>query len=104
MTESFFTVREAAAILKISPKTLYGLTAARTVPFTKVGKHIRFSQAHIDAIAKAGEQPVIEPPTQIQIAARRRGRGTGRMTHPPSGPSTPPPPSGPKDRETGAAA
>lgn len=75
MTETFFTVREAAAILKLSPKTLYKLTASRSVPFSQPGgvRSIRFTPAHIDAIAKAGERPVIEPPAPLR-AQRRLGR------------------------------
>lgn len=73
----FFTVAEAAAILKISPKTLYALAAARAVPCTRPGgtRAIRFTPAHLDAIAAQGEQPVIRPPTRLQAAALRRGRG-----------------------------
>lgn len=94
MSESLRNVREAAAYLGISHKTLYAMTAARTVPFTKVGRHIRFSQAHLDAIVAAGEQQVIEPPSHLRVVTARAAVGT----HPPAGPSTPPPPPGPKDR------
>jgi excisionase family DNA binding protein len=77
MTEPYLTVREAAAILKISPKTLYKLTASRTVPFTRPGggKAIRFTQAHLAAIAEAGEQPVIAAPIRLQVATRRGRAG-----------------------------
>lgn len=77
MTEPMFTVKQAAEKLNISPKTLYKLTAARAVPFTRPAgvRAIRFTQAHIDAIAASGEQPVIEAPTRIQVAARRRRIG-----------------------------
>ena len=77
MAEQFFTVKEAAAQLKISAKTLYALTAARAVPFTRPAgtKHIRFSQAHLDQIVAMGEQPVIEPPTRLHVSARRGRAG-----------------------------
>jgi excisionase family DNA binding protein len=84
-------VEEAAAWLGISRSSLYALTAARAVPFTKVGRHIRFSQEHLDAIVTAGEQPMASAPSRLRVVeARLVG------THPPSGPNTPPPPSGPK--------
>jgi excisionase family DNA binding protein len=85
-------VDQAAKYLGISTKTLYAYTAARAVPFTKVGRHIRFSQEHLDAIVAAGEQPVVTTPTRLQLVAARSNVGT----HPPAGPSSPPPPPGPK--------
>jgi excisionase family DNA binding protein len=95
-------VREAATWLGIPPKSLYAMTAARSVPFTKVGRHIRFSQEHLDAIVAAGEQGVASVPTRLRVVAARAGYDG---THPPSGPSTPPPPPGPKKRSnTGRAA
>lgn len=90
MSEPMRNVEEAAAYLRISVKTLYKLTAARSVPFTRIGKKtIVFSQEHLDAIVEAGYQAPITAPTRLQVV-------TGRDTHPPSGPSTPPPPPGPK--------
>lgn len=79
---------EAAAVwLNIPKKTLQAYVTARSVPFTKIGKHVRFSQEHLDAIVAAGFQPTIEPPTLLRSL---------RATHPPSGPVSDPPPSGPK--------
>jgi excisionase family DNA binding protein len=86
MSEPLRDVEQAAAWLGIPKNALYAMTAARSVPFTKVGKHVRFSQAHLDAIVAAGEQPVVKPPSELRIVG----------THPPAGPSTPPPPPGPK--------
>ena len=74
MTQALRNVKEAAEYLGIPPKSLYDMTAARTVPFTKVGKHIRFSQDHLDAIVASGEQAVIEAPTQLRAARRGPGR------------------------------
>lgn len=96
MADGLRNIEEAAAYLGISKSALYAKTAAREVPFTRVGKHIRFSQAHLDAIVAAGEQPVITAPTRLQATA---GRPALVRTHPPSGPSNPPPPSGPKTAE-----
>lgn len=85
MGDALRNVKQAAEWLGIPPKTLYAMTAARTVPFTKVGRHIRFSDDHLREIVAAGEQTVIKPPS-LRLAG----------THPPAGPSTPSPPSGPK--------
>lgn len=68
--EGLRNVDEAAAYLGIPKKTLYAKTAAREVPFTKVGRHIRFSQAHLDAIVAAGEQPVVQPSAPLRLLGR----------------------------------
>jgi excisionase family DNA binding protein len=75
-------ITEAALWLDIPKKTLQNLVSARKVPFTRPGntRHVRFAQEHLDAIVAAGEVPV----------------GRRPATHPPAGPSTPPPPSGPR--------
>lgn len=61
MSEPLRNIDTAAEWLGISASTLQKMVAARTVPFTKVGKHVRFSQDHLDQIVAAGEQPVIDP-------------------------------------------
>lgn len=69
MSEPLRDVEQAAAWLGITKKSLYAMTAARSVPFTKVGKHVRFTQDHLDAIVAAGEQPVAEIPSVLRGAA-----------------------------------
>lgn len=73
MSDGLRDIEAAAAFLGLTKKALYGMTAARSVPFTKVGRNIRFSQAHLDAIVAAGEQPVIQAPARLQ-ASRRPSR------------------------------
>lgn len=86
MSEGLRNIQDAADWLGIPAKTLQGYVTARTVPFTKVGRHVRFSQEHLDAIVAAGEQPVVTAPSVLRVVG----------THPPAGPSTPAPPPGPK--------
>lgn len=95
VAEPMRDITEAAAFLKIPRSTLRDMVTARTVPHTRIGRHVRFSQEHLDQIVAAGEQPVASPPSVLQLAAARMPAG---RTHPPSGPSTPPPPSGPKEK------
>jgi excisionase family DNA binding protein len=73
MSDGLRGVDEAAAWLGITKSSLYAMTAARSVPFTKVGRRIKFSQAHLDAIVAAGEQPVIESSTPLRLL-RQTGR------------------------------
>jgi len=66
------TMEEAAAVLTISESWLRKKVAARAVPFTKIGKQVRFTQAHIDAIIAAGEQ-------QPKVAERERSTARSRL-------------------------
>lgn len=91
MSEGLRDIKAAAEWLGIPAKTLQGYVTARTVPFAKVGKHVRFSQAHLDEIVAAGEQPAVAAPPLRLVA-----NGVRLESHSPSGPTTPPPPSGPK--------
>lgn len=60
---------ELATLLKVPVSWVEDATAARRIPFTRVGKHIRFSEAHVAAIIKAGETL---PASQSPLRARRR--------------------------------
>jgi len=97
-------VEQAAAWLGIPKKTLQGFVTARLVPFTFVGKHVRFSQEHLDAIVEAGDQPVIAAPTRLQVVTAKSGKRRATGPRPPAGPSTPPPPPGPSTPSKGVAA
>lgn len=47
------TVREAAALLKVSVRTLQKRVSNRTIPFKRIGKCVRFSSSQlIEWIAK----------------------------------------------------
>jgi excisionase family DNA binding protein len=59
MTSELHTVAEAAVILKVRESWLKSKAAARAIPCTFVGKHLRFSDADIAGIMQAGaRQPV----------------------------------------------
>jgi excisionase family DNA binding protein len=47
---------EAAAYLNIPQTTLRDYVTQRLVPFTRIGRHIRFTPEHLAAIIAAGEQ------------------------------------------------
>jgi excisionase family DNA binding protein len=64
MAGQLHTVAEAAAILKVRESWLKTKAAARSIPCTFVGKHLRFSDDDIAGIMKAGaRQPVTTPGT-----------------------------------------
>jgi excisionase family DNA binding protein len=51
-----YTPEQAAELLGVKPSWLRRKAAARAVPCTFVGKHLRFSRADLEAIVTAGEQ------------------------------------------------
>jgi hypothetical protein len=70
MADQLYTAAEAAGILKVRESWLKTKAAARLIPCTFIGKHLRFSDDDIAGIMKAGaRQPVT-------TRERRSGRGT----------------------------
>lgn len=91
---------QLAELLNVERSWVRDKVAARAIPFTKVGKHVRFAPHHIAAIIAAGEQPVATAPTRATVTAIRAANPPKteppRTPPPPTGPRTPPPPTGPK--------
>jgi hypothetical protein len=71
MTNELHTVTEAAGILKVRESWLRTKAAARLIPCTFIGKHLRFSDGDIAEIMRAGSH---QPVTSRQ---RRPGSRTG---------------------------
>ncbi len=63
------TPAEAAQILKVRESWLRNKATARVIPCTFVGKHLRFSDADIAEIMRAGER---QPATLRRPRARTR--------------------------------
>ncbi|MFG2000424.1 helix-turn-helix domain-containing protein [Spirillospora sp. NPDC048911] len=51
-----FTPEQAAQLLGVKASWLRRKAAARAIPCTFLGKHLRFSRADLEAIISAGEQ------------------------------------------------
>ena len=51
-----FTVEEAAERLGVHKTWLYERTRKKAIPFRKLGKYVRFSEADLQAIALGGIQ------------------------------------------------
>ena len=66
------TAAEAAGILKVRESWLRTKAAARLIPCTFIGKHLRFSDGDIEEIMKAGaRQPVTSRDHRPGRQARR---------------------------------
>jgi hypothetical protein len=60
MADRLYTAAEAAGTLKVRESWLQTKAAARLIPCTFIGKHLRFSDDDITEIMKAGaRQPII---------------------------------------------
>lgn len=60
MADELYTAAEAAGILKVRESWLKTKAAARLIPCTFIGKHLRFSDDDIAEIMRAGaRQPVM---------------------------------------------
>jgi excisionase family DNA binding protein len=68
MADELHTVAEAARILKVRESWLKTKAAARLIPCTFVGKHLRFSDDDIAEIMRAGAR---QPVTTRQARAQR---------------------------------
>lgn len=68
MASQLHTAAEAAGILKVRESWLKTKAAARLIPCTFVGKHLRFSDDDIAEIMKAGAR---QPVTAREPRARR---------------------------------
>ena len=74
-----YTPAEAARLLAVPESWLRRRVTARTVPYTLLGKHLRFSHADLVAIATAGARPA-GPAAPLAAAAPLRAparRDTG---------------------------
>ena len=58
---SLLTIPEAAAELNVPEHWLRHAVTKRQVPFTKIGKHVRFTQEHLAEIIQRGEQEPQRP-------------------------------------------
>jgi excisionase family DNA binding protein len=67
-----YTPAEAAEMLKVPESWLRKKAAARTVPCTFVGKHLRFSAGDIEKIITAGAREPATPGRHPHRPARKR--------------------------------
>jgi excisionase family DNA binding protein len=74
-----YSVEEAAVVLRVRPSWLRRKAAAREIPCTHVGRHLRFSHTDLTAIVAASAQPA---------TGRRRQRRPTRSGDLPAPPPT----------------
>jgi excisionase family DNA binding protein len=57
---NLLTVREAAQLLSIKPRTIYAWVAERRIPFRKAGRLLRFDRAELLAWATPQAQETLQ--------------------------------------------
>jgi excisionase family DNA binding protein len=72
-TSRLFTVDEAAARLRVRPSWLRRKAAARLIPCTFLGKHLRFSPADLAGIIAAHQQPPVGRKPRKRATSTPRG-------------------------------
>lgn len=68
-----YTIAEAARLLRVPEGWLRKKVTAALVPHTRLGKHVRFTDEHLDQIIRSGEQSTVVPvrPSGVSKRARR---------------------------------
>lgn len=68
------TISEAAEYLNVPVRWLQDAVQQRRVRCTRIGKHVRFTIAHLVELIEAGEQPVTQLACIAATTVRRGGR------------------------------
>ncbi len=76
MPIKLYTFAEAAEQLHVPETWLRKKASARAVPFTRLGRHIRFTDEHLGHIVGAGEHPPLAD-LRRQGLSRRARRAAG---------------------------
>lgn len=66
------TIDEAAEALRVPRSWLRDRVSARLVPHTRLGRHVRFTPAHLAQIIASGEEPSCSTPVPTGGNHRRR--------------------------------
>lgn len=100
MVAPLLNKKQLAELLGIPPGTVDKKISRREWPFTKVGRHIRFTELHVAAIVRQGDEPALNGPLAVQPLR------LVDATRPSPGPKPPPRPAGPAtpSKKTGTAA
>jgi excisionase family DNA binding protein len=68
------TVADLAMLLNVSAAWVRKGILERSIPYTKIGRSVRFTPEQVAQILKAGERPQLHPP----FSAGAVGRGSAR--------------------------
>lgn len=66
------TIQQVAELLNVPERWVRDKVTQRAIPFTRIGKHVRFTREHLKEIIRQGEQEVIVIETNTGRLGRRR--------------------------------
>jgi excisionase family DNA binding protein len=69
-----YSISEAAEVLNVPVTWLRDKVTARQVPHTRLGRHVRFTEAHLAQIIAEGERRVAPEAPAVTLTGRRRRR------------------------------
>jgi excisionase family DNA binding protein len=69
-----YSIPEAAEVLNVPVTWLRDKVTAGRVPHTRLGRHVRFTDAHLAQIVAAGERPAEAEPVAVLASTGRRRR------------------------------
>jgi excisionase family DNA binding protein len=76
MTARLYSIAEAAEVLNVPFSWLRDKVTAGEVPHTRLGRHVRFTEAHLVEIVTAGERRICQGPPVTLTGRRRRRRAS----------------------------
>lgn len=68
------TFAEAAEVLNVPESWLRKKTAAHSISCTRLGRHVRFTRAQLEAIVAEAERPAVRAPTWKRLTGERGQR------------------------------
>ncbi|MEV5706044.1 helix-turn-helix domain-containing protein [Actinoallomurus sp. NPDC052274] len=71
-----YTPVEAAELLKVPESWLRKKAAARAIPCTFLGKHLRFSDDDLEAIIRSGSRPPVRSSSRLRPSSAGRSSRT----------------------------
>ncbi|WP_345364350.1 helix-turn-helix domain-containing protein [Actinoallomurus liliacearum] len=76
-----YTPVEAAELLKVPESWLRKKAAARAIPCTFLGKHLRFSDDDLEEIVRSGSRPPVRPSSRLRVRPSSGGRSSRTDTN-----------------------
>lgn len=69
-TDRLLDVPAAASYLGVSPRFIRRLVAERRLAFVKLGRHVRFETASLDAFIDSGRVEAVQPRRVVSVDVR----------------------------------
>jgi len=75
--KNYLTVKEVAELLHIAEKTVRKYVWQKSIPYTKIGGHVRFNWERLNLWLEQRDVPTLD---EIQFGSRQKPSDKGRAT------------------------